>query len=121
MKKLKGSAHSAVTGIITGAANGLFGSGGGMIAVPMLQSGGMEEKSAHATSIAITLALSLISSVTYFSFGSLDIQSAWKFVPCGLAGAAAGAFFMKKISNKLLKRIFGAVMIAAGIRLLVLR
>lgn len=49
-----------------------FGSGGGMIAVPMLEKGGSEAKKAHATSIAITLPLSIISGLVYFKGGSLD-------------------------------------------------
>ena len=48
---------NALTGIAVGICNGFFGSGGGMIAVPMLEKGGSEAKKAHATSIAITLPL----------------------------------------------------------------
>ena len=36
-------------GVAVGAANGLFGGGGGMLAVPLLTKTGYEEKTAHAT------------------------------------------------------------------------
>ena len=38
----------------------------------MLEKGGSEAKKAHATSIAITLPLSIISGLVYFKGGSLD-------------------------------------------------
>ena len=67
---------NAFTGIAVGICNGFFGSGGGMIAVPMLEKGGSEAKKAHATSIAITLPLSIISGLVYFKGGSLDFSQA---------------------------------------------
>ena len=88
-----------------------------MIAVPMLEKGGSEPKKAHATSIAITLPLSVISGLVYFKGGSLDFSRAVKFIPLGIVGAAVGAMLMKKLSNSLLKRIFGALMIIAGVRI----
>ena len=102
---------NALTGIAVGICNGFFGSGGGMIAVPMLEKGGSEAKKAHATSIAI------ISGLVYFKGGSLDFSQAVKFIPLGIVGAAVGAMLMKKLSNSLLKRIFGALMIIAGVRI----
>lgn len=108
---------NALTGIAVGICNGFFGSGGGMIAVPMLEKGGSEPKKAHATSIAITLPLSVISGLVYFKGGSLDFSRAVKFIPLGIVGAAVGAMLMKKLSNSLLKRIFGALMIIAGVRI----
>ena len=87
-----------------------------MIAVPMLEKGGSEAKKAHATSIAITLPLSIISGLVYFKGGRLDFSQAVKFIPLGIVGAAVGAMLMKKLSNSLLKRIFGALMIRLGIQ-----
>ena len=108
---------NALTGIAVGICDGVFGSGGGMLGVRMLEKGGSEAKKAHATSIAITLPLSIISGLVYFKGGSLDFSQAVKFIPLGLAGAAMGAMLMKKLSNSLLKRIFGLLMIIAGVRI----
>lgn len=41
---------NALTGIAVGICNGFFGSGGGMIAVPMLEKGGSEAKKAFKQS-----------------------------------------------------------------------
>ena len=108
---------NAFTGIAVGICNGFFGSGGGMIAVPMLEKGGSEAKKAHATSIAITLPLSVISGLIYFKGGSLDIWQAVKFIPEMCIRDRVGAMLMKKLSNSLLKRIFGLLMIIAGVRI----
>ena len=105
-------------GALVGIANGLFGSGGGIVAVPMLEYDKTEVKKAHATSIAITLPLSIISSFVYFSKGSIDIVYALKFIPFGIAVVFIGSKLMMKLSGITLKRIFGVVMIAFGIRLI---
>ena len=57
----------ALTGCVVGLLNGFFGSGGGVIAVPMLRSCGFEQRSAHACSLAVTLPLSLVSVIIYAS------------------------------------------------------
>lgn len=51
-----------ILGTVTGLCNGLFGSGGGIAAVPMLQKGGVDVKKSHATSLALTLPLSVVSA-----------------------------------------------------------
>ena len=101
----------ALLGLVTGIANGFFGSGGGIVAVPMLKKTGLEPKKAHACSLAITLPLSVISAVFYSFGGKLDFKSALICIPFGLAGA-----LMKKISVRLLSAVFGLLLIAAGAR-----
>lgn len=100
--------------------NGLFGSGGGVIAVPMLQKAGVDPRKSHATSIAITLPLSIVSMFFYASKGSIDWKTALPLIPAGLIGALLGGFLLKKIPNTLLRRIFGILLIISGIRMLLL-
>lgn len=106
-------------GIISGFANGIFGSGGGIVIVPLLEKANVEPQKAHATSIAIILPLSIISSIFYFSYGNIPLNDALKFIPGGIVGAFTGSIFLKKISNKKLKKIFGIIIIIAGVRLLI--
>lgn len=117
MKKIFSKLYFPLLGAVTGITNGLFGSGGGMLAVPMLENADIKAKAAHATAIAVTLPLSVISGLIYFSKGGIDILSALKYVPLGIVGAAIGAKLLKKLANKTIKKIFSIVMIAAGIRL----
>lgn len=112
-----GKIYFSILGLITGLANGLFGSGGGIIAVPMLKKSGMETKGSHATSIALTLPLSIISCFFYIRSNSDIFTDSLQLIPFGLAGAVLGSFIMKKISPKLLKKAFGAILIISGVRL----
>ena len=66
-----------VTGALAGAANGLFGSGGGLFLVPLFIGWlKMEQKKAFATSVAVILPLSLASAVVYWTRGSFSFVEA---------------------------------------------
>ena len=105
-------------GGLCGFLNGLFGSGGGTIAVPCLEKSGLEAKKAHASSVALIFILSVITAVIYFIQGKIDFSLAFDFVPWGLIGAAAGSVLLKKIPNSLLRRIFGIIIMISAIRIL---
>ena len=61
---MKISVKYAVTGALSGAANGFFGAGGGLFLVPLLISWcGMEQKRAFATSVAVIFPLCAVSAV----------------------------------------------------------
>ena len=107
-----------ILGAITGAVNGIFGSGGGIIAVPMLNKAGIEARHSHATSIALTLPLSIVSAFFYAAENTFSFKDALPLIPFGLGGAILGSFFLKKISNVWLKRIFGVFLIISGGRML---
>lgn len=108
----------SLIGIICGAANGLFGSGGGILAVPALEKEGIETKKAHATSIAVIFPITAASAAVYFRSGNLQFSEAIKYIPGGLLGAFAGSLLMKRISAETLRRLFSAVMIYFGIRMI---
>ncbi len=108
-----------LVGILTGFANGLFGSGGGTIAVPAMERTlGIEEHHAHATAIAVILPLSLLSLIIYLWKGNIVWQTAIIASVGGLLGGFLGAKFLKKISGVWLHRIFGIFMIIASVRLM---
>lgn len=107
-----------VLGFVSGILNGLFGAGGGVVVVPMLEKFGIRAKKAHATSIAIILPASLISAVLYFMNGNLDLMGAAAYLPTGLLGAGAGALLLKKITVRWLKLLFALVIIAGAVRIL---
>ncbi len=114
-----GKFYFCILGIITGLANGFFGSGGGIIAVPMLKKSGMSTKESHSTSIALTLSLSIVSCIFYVKSGSNILSDSLRLIPLGLAGAVVGSLIMKKISPIRLKKIFGIILIISGIRLFI--
>ena len=108
---------SAIFGVAVGAANGLFGGGGGMIAVPALTLTGVPSKKAHATAIAIILPLSLISGAVYLAKGAADPSVILPSCAGVFVGGIVGALMLKKINSRGLSLLFYALMIAAGLKL----
>ena len=119
---MKASAKSifipAAAGLCIGIVNGLLGAGGGIIAVPLLKKLGLERKEAHANAVAVILPITVLSAVLYLLKGYVSLSDSLPYIPGGLAGALVGTYCLKKISPVWLKRIFGAFMIYAGVRLL---
>lgn len=105
-------------GFSIGVINGLFGAGGGMIAVPLLKKLGFSQKDAHINAVAIILPISFLSAFIYLYKDYVNISDSLPFIPTGLLGAVLGAYILKKISPLWLKRIFGGFMVYAGVRLL---
>lgn len=115
---MKEKAKFALSGIAAGIVNGLFGAGGGLVLVPLfIKFCRMEEKRAFATSVAVTLPLSLVSAAVYFFRGGLDFQSALPFILGGGVGGFVGGKVFKKVSARFLKVTFALFMIYGGIRL----
>ena len=108
---------SAIFGVAVGAANGLFGGGGGMIAVPAMTLTGVPSKKAHATAIAIILPLSLISGAVYLAKGAADPSVILPSCAGVFVGGIVGALMLKKINSRGLSLLFYALMIAAGLKL----
>jgi len=114
IKKIVAGAGSFVGGII----NGLLGAGGGMLMVPVLRFLNLDTKKAHANSIAIILPLCILSASIYLFQGRVELNDVWIYLPGGIAGAILGALLMKKIPDIWIRRVFGAFLIWAGIRIL---
>lgn len=108
----------ASLGFITGVLNGLFGSGGGTVLVPFMQKFlNMETKKSHATAIFIILPLTIVSLFFYTKGGYFDFKITLLASIGGLFGGTIGAFLLKKLKPKSIKRVFGIFMIIAAIRM----
>ena len=105
-------------GLAAGFLNGLFGAGGGVIAVKLLKRFGLSAKQSHATAIALMLPLCVLSAAIYYNGGLLDFVQAAGYLPAMLGGAAAGALFFKKLRTVWLRRLFGAVILFSAVRML---
>ena len=107
-------------GIVTGTANGLFGSGGGTVAVPaMVHLLGADEHKAHATAISVILPLTLVSSVFYILKGHVDWEMTLNVTVGGIAGGYIGARLLNICPENTLRKIFAIFMIAAGVRMII--
>lgn len=106
-------------GALTGAVNGLFGGGGGMVAVPLLRGMlGYEDKEAHATAIFVIAPVCLASAIVYIINGYADLSVIIPASVGSVAGGLLGALFLNKCPKTLLNLLFIALMIVAGVRML---
>lgn len=105
-------------GGISGFFNGLFGSGGGVVAVMFLRNIIGDEKKAHASATLMILIMSIVSFGLYAFYGHVDWQTGIKLVPGGVIGALIGTFALKNIKNTKLKKLFGLVLAVSGVVML---
>ncbi|MCL1866904.1 MAG: sulfite exporter TauE/SafE family protein [Oscillospiraceae bacterium] len=112
--------YKCLIGITSGLLNGLFGSGGGVVAVPLLEKSNIEQRKCHATSVVLIFILSIVSTVMYAVKDNLDHKTALTFIPAGIVGAVIGAGILKKIDNSLLRRVFGVIILISAVRMIVM-
>ena len=110
-----------ICGALCGFCNGLFGAGGGIIAVFSLKKLlGMDEKCAHACAICIMLPLSLVSIAGYIWGGAVDFSVSAYIVPAFFTGSIAGAYALGKLRNIWLNRLFCLLSLASAVFMIVL-
>ena len=119
MKKRAKKSSYLLGGAAIGAVNGLFGGGGGMIAVPLLERAAfLSARSAHATAIAVILPASVVSGIVYVCYGFTP-PSVLLPVAIGVtAGGFFGAKLLARVGAKTLEFLFAALMLIAGVRML---
>ncbi len=108
----------AAAGFFAGFLNGLFGSGGGIIAVPLLGKNGLSQKESQATALFVTVCLSAVSVFLYHKSGVFSFDDAFGFIPMGILGAVFAAVFFKKIKSETLRKIFGGFVLFSGGKML---
>ncbi len=108
-----------LSGTLIGIINGLFGGGGGMIAVPVLS--GMlsyPQKKAHATAIAVIAPVCAVSAISYIVGGYARLNLIIPAAIGNVAGGVLGAKLLGKLPSVAVQICFIAVMLAAGIRMM---
>ena len=112
---MKNRIKSAFAGIISGILNGLFGSGGGIAAVPLFKKNGLSQKESQATALFMMFCLSAVSAGIYLFEGRLSFSDAAGFLPGGILGGLFASVCFKKIKPAVLRKIFGGfVVFSAG-------
>lgn len=109
-----------ILAIFAGIVNGFLGTGGGIVLMFALSlipnSDDTSTRDRFATLIAVILPLSLVSVLTYGK--SVDLSTASPYIVPGILGGIAGALLLDKLSVKIVKRLFAAMVIWAGISFL---
>ena len=107
-------------GIVAGAMSGLVGIGGGVIIVPALVFlFGFSQHKAQGTTLALMIPpIGLLAAWTYYKQGAVDIKTAI-FIGLGfLIGGLFGAKFAIGISDVVLEKIFGVVLLLIAIKMI---
>jgi hypothetical protein len=108
------------SGALVGLVNGLFGGGGGMVAVPLFEKT-LEYKTlvAHATAILVILPISVVSSIVYIVGGYVDFNILLPTTLGSILGGLIGAKLLGKLPTWVVDWVFILVMTAAGIRMII--
>lgn len=105
-------------GILIGVVNSTIGACGGIIAVECLKKNNINQTRAHATAVSIILPLTIVSAILYIYKNSTILNQSLIFIIPGMIGAYLGAVILPRIPSGILKKIFSAFMIYAGIRMI---
>ncbi len=109
---------NTLIGIFTGFINGIFGSGGGTLLVPILNDIiKIEEHESHATALAIIIFLTGASSAIYIYNGTYDVSLTLKVAAGSIIGGIIGAKILCKVTGRFLRISFGLLMIIAALRM----
>lgn len=107
-------------GLVAGVLSGLFGIGGGVIIVPALVLFGLTQRQASGTSLAaLVLPVSLLGVIEYVKRGEVHIRYGLGLAVGLAVGALLGAIVAGDISNRLLQRGFGVLMLGIAVKFLV--
>lgn len=77
----------------------------------------LSQHRATATSLAVILPVGIVGSIIYQTQGSLDIPLAVKIAAGSVLGAHLGSKLSCRLPGPILKKLFGAVLIITGIRM----
>ncbi len=108
-----------LAGILVGIVSGLFGVGGGIIAVPLLVYAlKMDQRMAQGTSLAMLLPpTGLLAFLAYQREGHADLKIGLLMAAGVFLGGWLGAHWAQQLSVPVLRRGFAVLMIAAAVKM----
>ena len=110
-----------VAGLLAGFAGGTMGVGGGIIMVPTLVFVlGLTQQEAQGTSLATMLApIGILAVINYYREGYVNFRFAFVLAVTFIIGSYLGSKFAVHLPAKVLKQIFGALMLIVGLRMII--
>jgi uncharacterized protein len=107
-------------GFLAGSVSGLLGVGGGIVIVPMLVLvAGVSQHEAHATSLLAVIPVATVGAATYAFDGAVDLTAGVLVAIGAVVGAPVGARLMAGMKESSLKLLFGCVLVALGVFMVV--
>ena len=111
--------HIAALGMAAGVLAGLLGIGGAIVIIPVLVFAfGMTQQQAQGTTMAfLTLPVGILGAYVYYERGLVDVRWALLLAVGFVVGSFVGARIATTLSNEMLQKIFGVLLIGLGIRM----
>jgi len=110
--------RAGALGVFAGVVSGLFGVGGGVIAVPGLVLWmGLDQRRASATSLATIVASAGAALLLFGTASSVDWTAAGYLLIGAVVGAWVGARFLDRVPTAVLTWTFAGLMLVAAARL----
>ena len=109
-----------VVGILSGMLAGIFGVGGAIIVIPALVFIlGFSQHDAQGTSLAFMLPpVGILATWNYWKAGHVNWKIALILSLTFVVGSYLGSHFSINLSDKLLRRLFGVLMILVAIKMI---
>ena len=107
-------------GLLAGILSGFVGVGGGLIIVPALvYIMGLSQHEAQGTSLGVLLLpVGILAVVNYYKAGALDIRYALIIALAFVLGGYFGSKWSLVLSETVVRRVFGAIMLVGAIKLM---
>ena len=107
-------------GLLAGYLSGLVGIGGGIVIVPVLVYFlGMTQQMAQGTTLFMFLfPIGILGVLQYFKAEAVDWKSAAFIASTFVVGAFFGSKTALNIDQALLKKVFGAIIVVLGIKMI---
>ncbi|MBK8847362.1 MAG: sulfite exporter TauE/SafE family protein [Bacteroidetes bacterium] len=106
-------------GIVAGIFSGFIGIGGGLVVVPCLvYFVGLSQHTAQGTSLAMMLPpIGIMAVYNYYQKGMVDLKVAGILCISFIAGSYFGSKFAIALSPEQIKKAFGVIIIALGLKM----
>lgn len=106
-------------GLLAGILSGLIGIGGGIIMIPLLLLLGLSQHQAQGTSLAVlAVPVTALAAFNYYKEGYVDWKYAAIIAVFFVVGGYIGSKFALQIDQKILKKIFGFVLLLVAGKLI---
>ena len=115
--KVNSSVKVGLCGLVSGIINGILGTGGGMLLIPLLlRYGSLNEEEIFPSSVCIMLPVCLTTLLTYGLPDKNLLNPALPYMLGSTLGGLFAWFFGKKIPVKWLHRGFGLLLLLGGVQ-----
>jgi len=106
-------------GLLAGCSAGIFGIGGGIILIPGLLLLGYTQHQAQGTTLALLVPpLGLLAAMRYYKAGNVNLTAAAIICVAFVIGSVFGAEWAQKLSDPILKKLFGIFLLLTSLHLI---